>query len=287
MKRLLVLTDFSKNAAHAAVTAVHLAKQIHAGLLVFHAYEMMPVDPYLVGASLIPDPESVYAMEGEKQLKLLADDLQTIVRRTGSSGEISIQQGISEGDLGRNLKNVIAANQIEMIVMGGSTGSTFDHFLGGQETMKVINHSTKPVLIIPQESAMDKIQKLVFATTYHSLDINAISYLADLSKLLEFEIDIVHVDVYKTEDPDLLSEIVFKRFVNGLGCDNISYHEVKGKNVVSRLNSYCRSCSAEVLAMVHHRKGFMKWLFDNSQAKKELQKQAIPVIIFPPDFIYD
>jgi nucleotide-binding universal stress UspA family protein len=43
MKTILILTDFSENSAHAAKAAVNLAEKMHANMLLFHNYQVLPV----------------------------------------------------------------------------------------------------------------------------------------------------------------------------------------------------------------------------------------------------
>ncbi|MBD1386595.1 universal stress protein [Mucilaginibacter rigui] len=282
MKQILVLTDFSDNAEHAAKNAVQLSKKLHTGLLLYHAYEMMAIDPYYAS---LPYSPPLYASEGEEQLKLLTETLKKNDAEPEADSPVNIQCMIGEGDLGKNVKEIINEKNIAFVVMGSSSGSAFDHLLEGQETLKVINKSSLPVLIIPSHTDLKEVKKVVFATNYEKNDINALTCLADLARTIGFTIDIIHIDVYKSKEPDLLSEIVFKRYVNGLNFNGISYHDIKGKDVVTRLNSFCKTSGADILAMVHYHQDFFSQLFGASNAKKELAHQQKALFIFPPNFI--
>jgi len=285
MKRILVLTDFSANAEHAAENAMYLSKQLNTGLLLYHAYEMVPIDPYYTGGPYVPDPTSVYAVQGEKELKLLTETLTERAEKIEPGTNLPIQHLTGEGHLGENVKDIIAEKDISLVVMGASSGSAFDHLIGGQETLKVINKATLPVLIIPANTELKNIRQLVFATNFEKNDINAIAYLADLAQTLGFKIDIVHIDAFNSGRSDLMSEITFKRFVNGLNFTGITYHDIRGKDVVNRLNSFCKTSGADVLAMVHYHQNFFAQLFGTCDTKKELAHQQQALLVFPPDFV--
>lgn len=53
MKNILVLTDFSRNAAQAAESAAWLAEKMHAGLLLWHCGRKVPVMPGYLGDTLV------------------------------------------------------------------------------------------------------------------------------------------------------------------------------------------------------------------------------------------
>lgn len=64
----------------------------------------------------------------------------------------------------------------------------------------------------------------------------------------------------------------------------MTYHEVSGQDLSHRLNRLCSMTKADILAMVHYERGFFDRLFGHSETKHALDKQHLPLLIFPPAY---
>lgn len=287
MKRILVLTDFSAKAAHAAVNAVYLSEKLQTGLLLYNSYQSTPVTPHYAGGPFVPGAGAVFKEENDREMSKLADRL----KEQMSSSELAFRPSIShlsgEGDLANNLQEILRQKNIELIVMGARSGVFFDHLLNGSHTQSVIDHTGRPVIIIPPGANLQHLKKVIFATDYKEGDIHAVGYLISMAMLFNFKIEVVHVSVMeeKTGKHSILSEIEFKRFINELKYPGISYRDIRGKEIIPRLNRYCTESGADMLAMVHYRHGFFSDLFIKSPTKRELENQGISILILPSKFM--
>jgi nucleotide-binding universal stress UspA family protein len=135
MKTILVLTDFTKNAAHAASSAVMLGEGLHAKLLLFNSFYNMPILPSYGGSSGPWVVEDLILREADcdKKLKQLAADLQkkvTTLPYQHYKPSIATQYG--EGELSRNIETVLQEIDVELIVMGARSGSAVSHVFTGR-----------------------------------------------------------------------------------------------------------------------------------------------------------
>lgn len=283
MNNILVLTDFSENANHAAKAAPPLAAKLHSDIIIFNSYYNHPVIPAYAGGPLAVD-ELVFrkkdSTSGLHQLARQLGHLHNGQAKEEFKPQIHTQCG--EGPLGNNLAAIINGKKTAFIVMGGSLNSPVNHLFFGSDTMDVVDHASCPVVIIPQEATLEKLKKITLATAFEPFDNFAITYLANLSKKLDFELEIVHISVFeKYEDPD--KEKALLRHIKKLEDSGIVYKQIRGKDVIERLNHLCKENGSDMLALVHYEHGFLSGIFKKSTTEKALGHQHIPLMIIPAD----
>ncbi len=281
MKNILVLTDFSKNAAHAAESAVWFAEKLHAGLLLWNCYPKVPVMPGYLGGTLVAETLAGLT-ESKERLSDTVLKLEDFITDIGGDYKPRLLTRYREGSLKEELEKELSAEAFEMIVMGAGSDCAVDHIFTGSDSHKVIETANCPVLIVPPKAGLDQLDKVVFATDFELGDLNAIRYLDKLSHTLGFRIELVHITVIGDKNEATIEkETAFSRQLAELKYAGISYRAIRGKEVVSRLNRISKQTLADVLAMTHHQYTFFKRLISDSVAKNGLAHQRIPLLIFP------
>jgi len=285
MKSILILTDFTENAAHAALSGIILSKKLHSNLLLLNVNPSQPVIPQYAGGPTVVEDFGFWEKESREKLHQLSETLEALLIQSDpqhSKPAIFVECG--EGNVGIMVRELIKQKDIEMIVMGARAGSTMDHILTGSETISVVDHATRPVLVVPKNADLNKLSKVIFATDYNETDMNGIHYLVKLGKLFNFHLIIVHVNLFN--DKDILKmkkEEIFLNHVKRLKYPHISFREITGKEVTHRLNTLCDETGADLLSVMHYKNSFLKRLFKHSTTHKALSGQRIPLLIFPAE----
>lgn len=159
MKKIIALTDLSDQSRLAAEAAIMLSGKLRANLILFNTFISQPVLPEYGGSPWSVE-ELIWADEGKEKLNFLKEQLEPLVESLPAGdhhASIDCRQGM--GDLGSQVKDLISKESVEMIVMGARTGSTWDHILMGSDTLSVINHTNRPVLVIPEKHPLKQIKK--------------------------------------------------------------------------------------------------------------------------------
>ncbi|WP_295648829.1 universal stress protein [uncultured Mucilaginibacter sp.] len=283
MKTILLLTDFSENANHAALSAIKLCSKLHANLLLFNNHVALPVTSYYGAGPWVPDDPMEHGSERKEKLAKVADKLTLYVKHLDAQHyKPVITHQCGEGELGQNVRTVVHENNIELIVMGASTDSTIDHILNGSDTSKVIDHSDRPILVIPPNTSFKNFSKITLATDFNGADLNAIRYLVKLGKVFNAHLEIVHVDpLDKKGAAEDEREAGFKSMVESLNYTNLTYTAIKGKDIVKRLNRLCDDTASDVLSVIYYPHTFFIRMLHQSVAKKVLINQKIPLLIVP------
>lgn len=280
MKRILVLTDLSDNAAHVATNAMKLATQLHAGLILYHTMLSIPVVPTYAGGAFVTETVNLFAEDSHEKLITLAAELQK-----ASKANVPVEIKNGEGALGNNIKQLIDDPDIELIVMGAPAGGALDHLLTGSATRQVIKATDQPVLIIPVNRNISTVNRIVFATDYNEADLYVLRYLSKMVMKLNCRLDIIHIQIGKNEifyKPK--QKQVFEIYLTGLNYEDIYCHELHGKDLPGRLNRFCKDKKVDILAMVNYHHNFFSRMFGNSQTFKTLHHLQLPLLVFPGNF---
>lgn len=282
MKTILILSDFSENAGHAALSGVMFSKHLHANILLFNSNVSQSIVPQYAGGPTVMDEFNFFEKESKENLQKIADSLTPLLGQSGSDWKPSIHTLTGAGSLGYQVERIIGQKDIEMVVMGARAGSTKDHMLLGSETYGVIDQSSRPVLIVPLNSGLEHLRRVVFATNFEEADIKAIHYLIGLGHVFNFNLDIVHVNLYGDTDITRgLRETEFMKHVHKQKYPHINFLEVRGKDVSERLNNLCEESDADLLSFTHYKDSFFSRLFKRSTSREALSTQKVPLLIFP------
>lgn len=284
MKTILVLTDLSENSSKAAETAAMLSGILKANILLFNANYTVPAIPYYPGVVLVNDNLS-WEDECQNKLNQLAEHVKKIVEQVNYDGhKPKVQTLLREGNLWGNVKELIENKNIEIILMGGRSGSKIDHIAFGSDTSSIVDHVTCPVLIVSSESPLTRLNKIIFATNFNTNDLYAINYLIDLGRLFHFQLEIVHVNLYGDhhipDGPQVADLIKSQEEKN---YPNVIYRDVRGKDLVQRLVHICKESEADVLAFTHQQHSYLASVLKRGTVKRSIETQRLPLLIFPPE----
>jgi nucleotide-binding universal stress UspA family protein len=283
MKKLLVLTDFTTNAAHAAVAAVQLCGKLNTDLQLNHSVLYVPVISDYTYGSYVTETADTLFNDSKEQLNKEAESLKSLALETaGYHPEITFTSG--EGNLSDNIKALSGQQDIQLVVMGGRSGGALDHLLTGSETAAVTRNARKPVLVIPETADLASLKKIVFATDFGTADISAVNYLLELALPLGLQLEVVHIVRPGEVVTEIQPELAFREYLNHRDNDQVSYKQLLGKQVSQRLQDHCHEAGAGILAMTHYNHDLMSRMFGHSETKKAIAHQSLAVLIFPPAF---
>ena len=280
MKKLLVLTDFSANAAHAEAAALRLAAKLKTDMILYHIVPYIPVILSNSEGPLVTETTDMVFEDSLERLKKEAGDLEALgAKMSGCQTRIECRNG--DDSLGENVRELTSGGEIDMVIMGGRSGGAIGHLLTGSDTAAVINKAAKPVWVIPVAADWDLPEKVVFATDFGSADIPAVDFLLDLAKALDFQFEIIHVLRPGEVVTEIGPEVAFKKFLahRGLSCK-----QVFGKSLQPALHHYCIANKVDLIAMTHHHHSFVSKLFGTSESKAAIGQHHLAVLVFPPDF---
>lgn len=283
MKKILVLTDFSKSAQHAAETALPLSQLLHADLLLLNTFIAVPAFPADGADSWAIQDFAVCQQYSQENLEKEADRLRRICKKTLSPETIpNITVTNAFGDLAENVKQIVHSHHISLIVMGRRTHGS-PNILFGSDTNALINKLQCPLFIIPQKSKLTNIRHVIFATDLADSDIKALRHFNQLFGDAKFQLHISHVSepvlVLDHREEENISH--FRLALNKLQSERVTYKTLAGKNVISELNNYGQQINASLVALVHKKHSMFWRMFHTSTCKALVNQHQTPLLILP------
>jgi len=155
MKTLLVLTDFSAAATHAAKYAALFAKQIGAKRILLlnklQSITAIPKSPLVVNRAVLDREDAL------NHLQLLANEI-----KFSKPTYTELSFIAKEGELHELTAEMISKYLIDLVIMGLTGKSRLEQTLIGSNTMHMAKTATKPLLIVPEVAKLTPITKIAF-----------------------------------------------------------------------------------------------------------------------------
>ncbi len=165
MKKILIPTDFSEQAANALKVGLHLAKKAGAELHLFHVEEYVSDR----GFSSLGDTESdSSSMDKLYILKLLEANKKRMLDLLDSidNGDVPVFHMVDVGQMFKLVREYVKEQGIDLVVMGTHGASGFSEVLIGSNTEKVVRQVGCPVLSVRNLPEVFELKKIVFATNF-------------------------------------------------------------------------------------------------------------------------
>lgn len=283
MKNLLIATDFSTNAKHAARYGYTLAGKIEANVVLCNAF-LVPAEIPQGGTLVWPQYEYEELQKNSvDELKELEKSLERSAKGHAFRPYIT---RVSEDGIVSDIVNKAAKNEnIELVVMGthGHTGVT-GTFLGNH-SRKMIDDVSFPLLLVPPTAAITPGKKIAFATDFKEpqKDLEAIFELIPLLKRLNAELLLTHIYNETDEAYDFKKTIegFLLELSNKANYPHIYYRIVKSDKPAQGLDWLCRFGNVDILTMVHRKRSFFDKILTGSHTQKMAQHIKIPLLVIP------
>lgn len=275
MKKIVVLTDFSKLSKVAVSYAIGLAKAIEARIILIS----------VINAGSSPKTLSNWKKLEEQMIngaKADADLLLSEVRTEAGTIEISYDSvlGFPLADV---IDKFVAKNKVDFIVMGTKGATGLRKALIGSNAAAVINKSSIPVLVVPGKAQFKNIKKIVYASDIQNLP-DEIKAVAQFARFFDASINVLHVvQGHSKIDMEELERNMARiskeeRLIQTAKYPKIQFHVLNSKNISDAVDKFVTEQKADLLAMFTHRLDFYEKLFDKSITRQLAFHSKVPML---------
>ncbi|MAP80808.1 MAG: universal stress protein UspA [Aequorivita sp.] len=274
-KRILIPTDFSKNAFNATKYAMELYKRENCEFFILNTYYL---PGYAKDNLLTPEPSEKDRLEvkekSEKKIEQLKLQLSIYEENTNHSFTY-----LSEfGSFFNVLKATVEKHDIELIIMG-TQGETDNRtiILGSNAVNAMEKIRNCPVLAIPASVMFKEPNEIVFPTSFRThYKERELKTLVEISRLVNSPIRILHVQRTKELNKD---QIENKKLLEKiLDPANFTHHRLYDVDLKDGISCFVQSRESEMIAIVNKKHNFFGSIFSNPMVK-ELGKHAnVPLL---------
>ena len=276
MSRILLPTDFSDNSKEAIHYALKVYKDVKTTFFLLHTYTP-PVyqSEYIIGSPGQIGLGDILQESSMTQLEKLKDSLErqypnpihTIIVHSAFNTLIS------------EVLETVAAENIDVIVMGtkGVTGAT--EILFGTHTVHVIKKAKCPVIAVPPNFNYEAPKEILFPTDYE-IEYNKgnMQALLAIATKHKSRINVMHVRAGYNLTP---IQEKHKAELERLLGNQALFHELPDNGIIEAINDFQIKQKINLLVMVKNKHTFLERLFIEPIVKKIGLHLTVPFMVLP------
>lgn len=276
MKKILVPTDFSKEAQLALNLGSQFAKKFQMELILLHVLEV-PYGSYSVMGEVGVAASYTYENLYETQLiKKTSERLQQLIQDLASEG-VAANYKLVYGIPYSHIQETITSQSVDLVIMGSKGASGLAEILIGSNTERVIRNASCPVITVKGPVRLDRIKSVVFATDTSPGQDAVAEEVKKLQKLLHLNIHLVRVCTpmnYLTHEVAVgqLEEFAKRNALKDYTTGAINAHFTD-----EGINDYAVSNKAGMIAIGTHGRTGLAHFFGGSIAEDVANHAEIPI----------
>lgn len=271
MKKILVPTDFSKQADNALQVAINMAKKNGAEIYLLHSLEM-PLHLANSGSSGSM-PEALYFIKlAEKHFEALRKDAQL--------DDVTVHETIGHGEIYNDIQEAAKDNDIDLIVMGSHGASGFKEMFIGSNTEKVVRTSEIPVLVIKNPRPDFDVSDFVFATDFSDECRGAFSNARSFAQQVNATMHLLYINTPSDFKTTSEAHTMMDRFVKGMELDNYTLNIYNDTSVEKGILGFAKDHDAQLIGMSTHGRKGLSHFFNGSISEDLVNHAQMPVITF-------
>lgn len=275
MKKILIPTDFSKNADHAIDYALNLFRCSRAHFYFVHAYAD---EVYEVGRTKSKKDLDFIKKELESKATLA---LEAVLARIQDPIPNPMHNYSIEAvfeSLVDSVNHLVDQENIDLVVMG-TKGATMKKTISfGSNTVQVFKYVKCPVLAIPENYEYQEPKHILFPTDYQlPYKRRELKLLDNIAGFFKSEVHCVYFTKF-----DSLShrQEDNKRFVEGALPRSYLFSEMQqSSNVLTGISEYRKKHQVDMLVMINSRQSFLEDLLFRSTVDKLGLQTDIPLMV--------
>ncbi len=272
MKKILVPTDFSKQAENALRVAAQLAKKHDSEIYLLHMLELplQQIDP-INGAGELP--EAVFFM------KLAHKHFEEVMSKDFLSG-VTVHETIKFHETFTGISDTCKENDIDLIVMGSHGASGFKEMFIGSNTEKVVRTSDIPVLVIKNEHSDFQIKDFVFASDFKNDNKETYKQATDLADAFDAKVHLLMVNTANNFTTTAKAQSRIMDFIKDYNFENYTINIYNDESVEKGILNFSHILGADLIGISTHGRQGIAHFFNGSISEDLVNHAKRPVITF-------
>ena len=278
MKRKILLpTDFSKNAWHAITYALELYKK---ELVDFYILNVFSATGNFISSLMNMEPGSeMYETAKLDSENGLAKVLDMLTFRDYDNPKHHFETISLFNNVVEAIKNVVEEKDIEMIVMGtkGKTASNKKVF-GGVAIDIMEKARNCPVIVVPERAKHNVPKEIVFPTSFKThIKRRELGYLIDLAKNCKASIRVLHVaNEDQLSEKQLSNKTLLQEYFESVPH---TFHSLSRMDIPAAINCFVESRESDMVAFINKKHAFFESILSNPLVKEIGSHSSVPIFV--------
>ncbi len=276
MRKILIPTDFSKNAKNAIDYAIELYKNEACEFYILNAFYTID---FATDTILVPEiGEIAYKSAKENSEKELKTTLKEIQKNNIYNHNFIIISKFNS--LLNSIDELVEKEQIDLIIMGTQGATNAVEIVFGSNTVMVMeNVRYCPVLAVPSEVKFTKPKEIVFPTSYNThYKRRELKQLIDITSINNSSIRILHIEDEKNKTLNNIQKInkeLLEEYFEGL---DYSFHVIFQVELEVALDCFVQSRTSDMIAFINKKHSFLDTIFKSHLVQKLGYKSRVPLL---------
>ncbi|GAB5472014.1 MAG: hypothetical protein Mars2KO_01130 [Maribacter sp.] len=277
MKKILLPTDFSRNAYNACEYAMKLFTDEECVFYLVHTYTPVVYQPeYMLG-----NPGQIpLGDEYQANALMQLEELQATLTTQFNNPKHLFVPHASFNLLVNEVLQLVENENADLVVMGtkGATGAK--EILLGTQTVHLIKKATCPVIAIPSGFEYETPKEILFPTDYEvDYEKEQLQELLDIAKKHISSIEVMHVS---TGNELTEEQVENQQKLNYLLAETAHlFHDLPSQGIIDAINNFQLKKRMNLLVMIKNKHTFFERLFIEPVIKKIGFHITIPFMVIP------
>ena len=277
MMKIVLPTDFSKNAFHAIVYAAKLLEKTTSIFYLMHAYTpaLYRID-YAFGSPGqlgLPDDQQNSAQNALEKIRKR-------LKKKFDNTRHTYMTHAAFNTLEDEVKNVVKNENVDAIIMGtqGATGAK--EILFGSTAVHILKKAEIPVLAVPSEYRFKPPKQILFPTDYEvDYEKADLEFLMQVAKSWESHINVLHVSSPEGLTPEqkrnkkILEKILPPK--------SYKVYDLPDQELIHAINGFQENVPIDFLVMIKNKHSFLERLFVEPVIQNIGLHCKVPFLVLP------
>ncbi len=274
-KRILIPTDFSKNALHAVRYGLDLYEKLNCE---FYFLNVFQGNRYSTNGLNIPEPGSPAYETKKKKSEENFVKLLDMLELHHDNPKHSYYTISTFNFLSEAIKQTIAEKDIELVIMGTRGATANREIIFGGNTVNAMEKIREcPVLAIPPDTRFSTPKEIVFPTNYKTaFKRKELSYLIEIAMMHKSAIKVLNI----TKKADLTAIQQNNKRLLGAILETVehSFHTLSHKDISDGITAFVESRDSDMIAFINSKHFFFGSVFSKPLVKEIGYDATVPIL---------
>lgn len=279
MKKILVPTDFSKEAQIALDVASQIAKKANAEIVLLHVIEDVTSDSFNVEGQIDNADhweDRIFIKKLIERSKLQLSQSAEVVHQAG----VGVSQEIRMGTPFNGIHRIISEQNVDLVVMGTAGLTKLEEMIIGSNTEKVVRHSNCPVLSVHEKPASTNFKNIVYATSMSEDEVAFSRVVRNMQERYDATVHMVRINTPGNFQRDAIVKKNMGDFAKKLQLKNYTLNVFNDLSEEEGIIYFADSINADLIAMATHGRTGFAHVLAGSIAEDVVSHATRPVLTF-------
>ncbi len=272
MKKILVPTDFSKEAENAIKIAAKLAKKHDCELILLHLLDQQ-LYSYSDSSNSSQLPEALFFMQ------LAHKEFENITNKPYLKG-ITVHEMIDFKEVELGVMEISKEHNIDLVVMGSQGASGLKELFVGSTAEKVVRYSDTPVLVVKNDQPNFHIDDFVFASDFNEDNKESYKKAVKLAKTFNAKIHLLMVNTIGNFTTTASARVRITEFIKDVSFDNYTINIYNDETPEKGILNFSQIMGADLIGISTHGRQGLSHFFNGSLSEDLVNHAQKPVITF-------